>query len=68
MEGILKKDKIKFYFYSRASAREASDWNSKALKRNLITEEQFHCINEKLEKLPKEINNLIRYTNLKLKV
>ena len=63
-----KKDKIKFYYYSRGSAFEALDWASKALKRELLTTNQFDHIGGELKRLPKEINNLIKYTSLKLKV
>ena len=63
-----KKDKVNFYRYSRGSAVEASDWNNKALKRNLLTLDQYQHIKNELDKLPYEINKLIKYTNLKLKV
>lgn len=63
-----KKDKVNFYRYSRGSATEASDWNKKAIIRNLITTEQYNYISNELEKLPKEINILIKITNEKLKV
>ena len=64
----IKKDKVNFYRYSRGSATEASDWNQKAQKRNLMTIEQYEYIKRELDKLPGEINNLICYTNTKLKV
>ena len=63
-----KKDKIKFYHYSRGSALEAMDWTTKAYGRRLLTTDQFQHISQGLQKLPKEINNLINYTNLKLKL
>lgn len=62
-----KKDKINFYRYSRGSAIEACDWNEKAIRRKLISPEQYHYINSCLEKLPLEINKLIKITNDKLK-
>lgn len=63
-----KKDKIKLYRYSRGSALEAMDWTKKAFTRKLLSSEQFQRISDDLQKLPKEINSLINYTNLKLKV
>ncbi|MBU0766240.1 four helix bundle protein [Patescibacteria group bacterium] len=61
-----KKDKIKFYRYSSGSLKEALSWNKKAVKRNLLTEEQYRHIYEELQKIPKELNSLINYTNIKL--
>jgi len=63
-----KKGKVNFYRYSRGSALEASDWNNKAIKRNLLTLDQFNHIDHELKRLPFEINNLIKYTNEKLKI
>ncbi|MCF6240806.1 MAG: four helix bundle protein [Bacteroidales bacterium] len=62
-----KKDKIKFYRYSFGSLKECFDWNEKSRVRKLITQEQYNHIFGKLEKLPKEINSLIKFTNDKLK-
>lgn len=62
-----KKDKIKFYRYSFGSMEETKDWIRKCVVRKLITEEQKEYIIAELEKLPKEINHLINYTNEKLK-
>lgn len=61
-----KKDKVNFYRYSRGSLKESYDWNEKAKTRNLITPEQYNYIFNELEKLPKSINSLIKYTNDKL--
>ena len=36
-----KKDKIKFYYYSRGSTLECIDWLEKSIKRNLLNEEQY---------------------------
>jgi four helix bundle protein len=63
-----KKDKVNFYRYSKGSALEATDWNNKAIKRKLLTEDQYNHINNELQKLPREINNLIKFTNEKLKI
>ncbi|HTK03936.1 MAG TPA: four helix bundle protein [Alphaproteobacteria bacterium] len=62
-----KKDKIKFYRYSFGSLKESCDWNEKAKIRKLITMEQYAFILNELQSLPKEINQLIQFTNLKLK-
>lgn len=62
-----KKDKIKFYHYSFGSVKESHDWNEKSKVRKLLTKEQYEYIFNELQKLPKEINQLIQYTNLKLK-
>jgi len=62
-----KKDKIKFYRYSFGSLKESFDWNEKSKVRKLLSNEQYLHIFSELEKLPKEINSLIKYTNEKLK-
>ena len=63
-----KKDKIKFYRYSFGSLKESLDWNEKAKIRKLLTEEQYKYILEELNKLPKELNYLIKFTNEKLTI
>lgn len=63
-----KKDKIKFYRYSFGSVKESLDWNEKAKTRNLITKEQYEHIYDALNKLPVELNSLIKYTNEKLSI
>jgi len=63
-----KKDKIKFYRYSFGSLKESLDWNEKARIRKLFTKEQYNHISEELQKLPKEINWLIKFTNEKLTI
>ncbi len=62
-----KKDKIKFYHYSRGSVLECVDWLEKSKVRNLITPEQYNDLRNELEKLPKAINSLIKYTDQQLK-
>jgi four helix bundle protein len=62
-----KKDKIKFYYYSLGSVKECTDWCNKAKVRNLISDELHLKINEILERLPKEIHQLIKFTNERLK-
>jgi len=63
-----KKDKIKFYRYSFGSIKESLDWNEKARIRKLISREEYDCIFKELQKLPKEINSLIKHTNEKLAI
>ncbi len=61
-----KKDNIKFYRYSSGTTKEALDWNEKSKARKLITEKEYSHIDSELNKLPKEINILIKITNQKL--
>ncbi len=63
-----KKDKIKFYRYSHGSIKESLDWNEKSKIRKLISDEQYTRIFSDLQKIPKELNQLICYTNQKLSV
>jgi four helix bundle protein len=63
-----KKDKILFYRYSYGSIQESISWIEKAKVRKLVNTEQYKNISNQLEKLPKEVNSLIRFTNEKLKV
>jgi len=46
--------------------KECFDWNEKSKVRKLFTSEQYDYVFAELEKLPKEINSLIKYTNDKL--
>lgn len=62
-----KKDKINFYRYSRGSVKESLDWNEKSRTRKLLTEKEYDHILKELQQLPKLINQLIQYTNQKLK-
>lgn len=62
-----KKDKIKFYHYSFGSVKESLDWNEKSKIRKLLKKEQYEYILSELQALPKEINQLIQFTNNKLK-
>lgn len=62
-----KKDKIKFYHYSFGSVKESCDWNEKSKIRKLISIDQYKYILEGLLILPKEINQLILFTNQRLK-
>lgn len=62
-----KKDKIKFYRIAYSSMLECLNWNEKAKSRNLINKEEYSFIFHELQKLPKAINSLIKFTNEKLK-
>jgi four helix bundle protein len=61
-----KKDKIKFYYYSLGSIKESLDWNQKARVRGIIFQEQHQRIFSELDRLPREIYNLISFTRKKL--
>jgi four helix bundle protein len=61
-----KKDKVKFYRISFGSMYESLDWNEKALKRKLINKSEYDYIFSELQKLPKYIHQLIKFTNTKL--
>ncbi|MEJ7675134.1 MAG: four helix bundle protein [Chitinophagaceae bacterium] len=39
-----KKDKIRFYQYSRGSIKECFDWNEKSRVRKLISQEEYNYI------------------------
>lgn len=62
-----KKDKIKFYYYSFGSVKESLDWNEKSKIRKLLTPTKYKHILEELNILPKEVHQLIKFTNEKLK-
>ena len=61
-----KKDKVKFYRISFGSMYESLDWNEKALKRKIISKSEYDYIFSELQKLPKLIHQLIKFTNSKL--
>ena len=62
-----KSDKIRFYRISNGSLYESIDWTEKSKIRKLLSETEYLFIKTKLDSLPKEINTLIYYTNLKLR-
>jgi len=62
-----KKDKIKFYRYAQGSLIETIDW-IKNETRGLMKGEKLDHIKSEINKLPKAINSLIKYTNEKLKI
>ena len=61
-----KKDKIKFYRYSKGSLKESLDWNEKCKVRGLLSEAEYQHIFVELQKIPREINSLIKYSLEKL--
>jgi four helix bundle protein len=63
-----KKDKVNFYRYSYGSLSESIDWCEKAKTRELLRKEEYQHILKVIEKLPKEINYLIKFTNEKLSI
>jgi len=63
-----KKDKIRFYRISYASVMESLDWNEKARVRKIINKQQYDFIFNELQKLPKSIHSLIKFTNEKLTI
>ncbi|MDD5290523.1 MAG: four helix bundle protein [Patescibacteria group bacterium] len=63
-----KKDKIKFYRYSYGSIKESLDWNEKSRVRNLLSDREYNFIFCELDKLPKELNSLIKFTNSRLTI
>jgi len=63
-----KKDKVKFYYYSLGSVKECTDWLNKAKIRNLLPDELFISLNDMIERLPREVHQLIKFTNERLSV
>lgn len=61
-----KKDKVKFFRIGFGSMYESLDWNEKALMRKLISKTDYDYIYSELQKLPKLIHQLIKFTNSKL--
>jgi four helix bundle protein len=61
-----KKDKVRCYRISQGSIKESLDWNEKAKTRNLTNPDEYKTILNGLLNLPKEINQLIKYTNNRL--
>lgn len=63
-----KKDKINFYRYSSGSIKESLDWNEKSKDKGLLTQEEYNRIFSELERLPRELNYLIKFTKDKLAI
>lgn len=62
-----KKDKIRFYRISKGSLYESLDWNEKARVRGLLSDKEYQAVFNELEQIPKLLNQLIKYTDLRLK-
>jgi four helix bundle protein len=62
-----KRDKVKFYYYARASVIETLTWLEKSFKRRLISKEEYFSLRKGLEILPRDINSLINFTYKNLK-
>lgn len=56
---------IRFYYYARRSSFESNDWFSKAIERNLLSDEEIKKIREIKKDLPLEINKLIKRVRTK---
>jgi four helix bundle protein len=63
-----KKDKIRFYRYADGSVFESLDWNEKSKIRELLLPEQYSHVFDELQKLPKAIKSLVKFTNTKLTI
>jgi four helix bundle protein len=63
-----KKDKIMFYRFSYGSIKESIDWTEKSKIRGLLTDEEYNHITGELNKLPREVNNLIKFTKDRLTI
>jgi four helix bundle protein len=63
-----KKDKVNFYRYAKGSTLESLSWFQKSKIRKLIPQEQAYSIESDLERLPRLINWLIKYTNENLTI
>jgi four helix bundle protein len=55
------KENRQFCFYSRGSLLETKNWTEKAKNRNLITEEEYQNLIEKLRITHKMLNSYINY-------
>ena len=54
------QDSVVFLYYARGSLYESKFWIEKSYKRKLMDKKQLSEINEHLNKLPLEINTLIK--------
>lgn len=62
-----KKDKEKFYYNARGSVFECLDWLQKARERKLISDCEYKKMFSGLKELPREVNELIRFTEKRMK-
>lgn len=63
-----KKDKIKFFINARGSVYESMHWVKLASQRELINVKIEQKISGLIERLPKEVNYLIKSTNNNLTI
>lgn len=49
-----------FLYYARGSLYESVFWTEKARKRELVTDREYAYLSERLTKLPKELNTVIK--------
>lgn len=54
--------------FSQGSLKESFDWNEKSKIRKLLSKEKYEHIFTELGKLPKTLNQFIKYSNEKLAV
>lgn len=54
------KENKQFCYYSRGSIFETKDWITKIKDRNIITEEKFIALNDKLNIIGKMLNSYIK--------
>ncbi len=54
------KERRQFTFYSRGSLIETKTWITKAVRRNLITQEEYDLLIEKLQTLHYKINIFLK--------
>lgn len=63
-----KKDKVKFFYNARASVYESAHWYKTAVQRKIISQTDYDKAIVLLQKLPKEINYLIKMTQNNLSI
>lgn len=54
------KDKRTFYYFARGSLSETKTWSTKSQQRNLISQEDFQMLHEKLQTLHLALNRHIK--------
>lgn len=54
------KEYVLFLYYARGSIYETKYWINKASQRNLITQEEYKELKDKLDQLPIEINKVVK--------
>lgn len=55
------KENLQFCYYSRGSLYETKTWLFKASNRDLISKDDYKCINEKLIILQRKLNGYIKF-------